>query len=611
MSAAVAQQPQVEEPQWFTHKYGVKISRPLTACQLEMFCFLHHWPTDRGGIGRYRHFKTFAKMIWPDLDWNPWLADQIRELCNDETAVKEGDTYIKTVAMTGAAGAGKSFSAALFASGWWRCAPDESTVIVCSTQKDMLRKRVWDPISNLHVSAVDPRSKKTHQVGRLIDSRTKIVWDDGTRSDDKHGIFGLAVASGETLKAVQHIKGIHADRVMVVVDEAEATPEAILETIPNLRKGCREFIIIVLGNSVSRVDPHGTVCAPRDGWPSVSVEDTEWPTKGVPRWQIPPGVCLHFDGTKSPNVVNRRTIYPYLYSWENHLAATNDPEFQNTMGYWQHDRGFWPPEGLADTLFTDAMIEKYNGTGKFEFVSFSTPIAFLDPAFGGDDCKLLFGKMGDIGRGLIGVMITEPITIPIKVNSKDEVDYQVARRTIEECKKRTVQPMQFGVDAVGTGRGVAAIIAGEWSSSIQRVEGTGAPTDRPASTADGRPAKEVYDRMASELWYSAREILQGSQLCGLYPAAITQLCTRKSGMKGRKYWIEPKDEFKVRLKRSPDDADAVVGICEVARRNGLAFGTPIVRRIDTDWNKQLAEADDLYDDGYQGDGVLDEELELA
>jgi hypothetical protein len=171
--------------------------------------------------------------------------------------------------------------------------------------------------------------------------------------------------------------------------------------------------------------------------------------------------------------------------------------------------------------------------------------------------------------------------------------------------------MQFGVDAVGTGRGVAAIIAGEWSSAIQRFEATGKPTDRPASTADGRPAHEVYDRAASEFWYSTREILQGGQLCGLYPAAITQLCTRKSGMKGRKYWIEDKVEFKMRLKRSPDDADCCVILTEVARRNGLAFGTPIVKRLDSDWNKQLAEADSVHDDAYQSDGILDEELDFA
>lgn len=538
----------------FRHLYGLEADIPLSRVQVEQAAFLIRLPTEKGGLGRYRHFKNFARLIWPDVEWNPWLCDQIRELCSDDSAVVSGDVYIKTVAMTGAAAAGKSFSAGFFAVGWWRCSPMDSAVIVCSTQKDMLKKRVWDPISNFHVTAIDPQTKKFHQVGRLIDSRTKIVWEDSLRSDEKHGIFGLAVAGGETIKAVQEIKGIHANRVMVIVDEAEATPEAIFEAIPNLRKGCREFILVVLGNSVSRMDPHGIICAPKLGWNSVSVDSESWPTKGVPRWQIEPGTCLHFDGTKSPNVLARRTLHPYLYSWEDFLAASNKPDYAQSRAFWQHDRGFWAPEGLADTIFTESMIEKYDGP-EFKFESFSTPIAFLDPAFGGDDCKMLFGTLGNIISGRLAVQITHNITIPISATSKDEIDYQVARRAVAECKKRNVQPRQFGVDAVGTGRGVAAIIAAEWSSEIQRVETTGAPTERPSSTADGRPAKEVYDRLATEFWWSAREILQGGQVRGFYRELIVQLCARTYALKGRKYAIETKEDFKARIKRSPDDAD--------------------------------------------------------
>lgn len=599
-----AQQPQ--ENVRFRHKYGVVADIPLSSLQVEQSCFLSRLPTEKGGLGRYRHFKNMARMIWPEVQWNPWLQDQIRELCNDDTATINGEVYVKCVAMTGCAAAGKSFSAGFFAVNWWRCAPMESCVVVCSTQKDMLKKRVWDPISNFHVTAIDPKTKKLHQVGRLIDSRTKIVWEDALRSDEKHGIFGLAVAGGETIKAVQEIKGIHARRVMVIVDEAEATPEAIFEAIPNLRKGCMEFILVVLGNSVSRMDPHGMICAPQTGWSSVSVDSTSWPTKGIPRWQIEPGMCLHFDGTKSPNVQSRRTLYPFLYSWEDFLAASNKPDYQNSRAFWQHDRGFWAPEGLADTIFTESMIEKYDGE-PFLFQSYSIPVAFLDPAFGGDDCKLLFGTIGNIPRGGLGLQITESVTVPINANSKDEVDYQVARRTIQECKKRNVQPRQFGLDAVGTGRGVAAIIAGEWSAEIQRVESTGAPTERPSSTADGRPAKEVYDRLATEFWWSAREILQGGQIHGFYRDLIVQLCARTYTMKGRKYSMETKEDFKARIKRSPDDADACVGLCEVARRNGLTPATSIAKRKDGDWSSVLAQADKLNEESDEPDAIYDED----
>lgn len=548
----------------YPHAYGVNLGVRLNPLELEQWCFRRRWPPERGGLGRYRHLRNAARYLWPGLEWNPWLERQIAALCDESTALVSGVTYVKAVAMTGCAAAGKTFAAALYASFWWRLAPHHSAVIFCSTTKEMLRRRVWAPVVSLHMDACDSGGYYD-PVGRLIDSRTKIVAETG---DDLHGMFGIAVAGGETTSAVQHIKGMHCERIAVVIDEAEATPEAIFQTLPNLRKGCREFIVIALGNSVSHLDAHGLCCQPAAGWTSVSIEDESWPTRGVSKWQIEPGICLHFDGRKSPNVLAGETLYPYLYSWEDHRAALARPDYAASMAYWSHDRGFWPPEGLADRLFTEQMIEKYNGMGRFEWRSRRTPLAFLDPAFGGDECKLVFGAMGDTPEGRLALEVTEAVTLNLRVDSKDELDYQVARRAIAECKKRGVNPRQFGCDAVGTGRGVHAIIAGEWSPEVQRVEATVMPTLRPSSTADGRPAKEVYDRMATELWWSAREALQAGQLRGLYRDAVVQLCSRLYAMQGRKYRIETKAEFKLRLGRSPDDADCFVAGTQVLTPNG-------------------------------------------
>lgn len=581
-------------PQLVPHRYNIAVAARLDDLALEAYCFHKGHKTEDGGLGRYRHFKNWSRQVWPTVEWNPWLCDQMQAFCDDESAVTAGKTRTKTVAFTGAAAAGKTYSAAFFASAWWRVDPSVTTVIICSTTKEMLRKRTWAPVSWFWSEAVDPIRKVKAPIGHMIDSRTKLLYKKG---DDLHGIFGIAVGEGETQKAVQNIKGMHSERMMVVVDEAEATPEAIFEAIANLRKGCSEFILVVLGNSVSRLDAHGQICEPANGWNSISVESTEWATKGVPKWQIEPGICLHFDGTKSPNVKARCTKYHYLYSWENYLSAQQRPDYMQSMVFWQHDRGFWPPEGLSDRLFTEQMVEKYDGQGKFEFLGDAVPIASLDPAFGGDECKLLIGRLGGVSGGRKAIQIDEHITIPIPAISKDEIDYVVARKTIAELKQRNIQPHQFGTNATGTGRGVHAIIAGEWSPQIHRIEDIGQCTDRPSSTADGRPAKEVYDRAATESWFSAREILQSSQLKGLYRDAIVQLCSRVYGYLGRKYRIEPKDEFKARLGRSSDDADCVILLCEVARRNGLVIATPVAKRADKDWDEEVKASESIYEDG--------------
>lgn len=565
--------------------YKFTTTQALSATQLEAACYLEAWPRENGGLGRYGHLRNYIALTWPGVEWNPWLE---RQMNGYATAVKPSRTAtVGSIAMTGGAAAGKSFSAALFGSAWWRFAPHESTVLLCSTTKEMLRRRIWSHIPALFYDAVN------EPMGHLIESRTKILAEPG---DEIHAIIGIAVAEGDTQKAIQNIKGIHAKRILVIIDEGEATPEAIFATIPNLRKGCKELLVVTLGNSVSMTDPHGRVCHPKNGWNSVGIETEEWDTAGVLEWQIPPGKCLHFDGFKSPNVKLGWTKYPYLYSFEDFQAANERPDYANTVGYWSHDRGFWPPNGVSDQLFTETLIKKYEATAGCQFTSYRIPVAFLDPAFGGDDCKLILGSVGDVD-GKMTLRIDRPMTIPITSASKDEIDYEVARAAIAHCKSAGVHPEHFGVDAVGTGRGVAAIIAGEWSPKIIRHETTQAPTDRPSSTADGRPSKEVYDRYATETWFLAREVVQGNQVRGLYPEAVRQLCERRYEMKARKYSIETKAKFKARIGRSPDDADAVIGLIEVARKAGLRADTVAARMGQRGRETFQKTASEIYNDG--------------
>jgi hypothetical protein len=95
----------------------------------------------------------------------------------------------------------------------------------------------------------------------------------------------------------------------------------------------------------------------------------------------------------------------------------------------------------------------------------------------------------------------------------------------------------------------------------------------------------------SELWFATRDFIQAGQLKGIDDQACSQLTTRRYTHKSRKYSIEPKDEYKKRVGRSPDHADCVVGIVEVARRNG-ASAAPYIPRPP----EELSEGQDIYGD---------------
>ena len=293
--------------------------------------------------------------------------------------------------------------------------------------------------------------------------------------------------------------------------------------------------------------------------------------------------------------MGRRTLWPFLYTYENYLRSRNR---HKSLNYWSQDRGFWAESGILNTILSEVMIDKYGARESFVFNSYSTPIAFLDPAFGGDQCVARFGFMGDVEGGKVGILLTDTVVIEAEADSKDEVDYQIARRFIDECARRTVGPENAGIDATGIGRGVYAITASEWSQRVNRVEFGGGASDLPASADDPRPAKQVYDRKVTELWYSVRELVMAGQLRGMQTAEIVQFCTREYKRLGRLIRIDTKDECKAKLGRSPDNADAVSGLCHVARINGLVAASEITARSTTSWEKMAKENQETIQENY-------------
>jgi hypothetical protein len=390
--------------------------------------------------------------------------------------------------------------------------------------------------------------------------------------------------------------------MLLVVDEAETTPPAIFETLTNLRKGCMEFILLTIGNSVSPLDPHGQICEPVDGWDSVNVDSEEWPTAGVANWNIDPGYCMHFDGARSPNVVAEKTKWPFLYSRENWIKANENPDYLNSLGYWSHERGWWPPEGTINRIMSPQIIVKNNARGRFTWISRRDPCAFIDPAFGGDGAILQFGDTGLIetdSGAREALQLTEYIEVSPKVTSPNEVDYQIAERCIEECKKRGVRPVRFGSDATGTGRGVAGIIAQKWSMDVIRVEFGMKPTMRITSITDMRPAVDMFGDFVSEMWWAVREFTSAGLIRGFYDEAITQFTSREYVLiAGRKIKMMDKRKTKDRIGKSPDHADSVAGLLEVARRNGLSLSKGGQGTISATWKRIVKRASNVYQGGY-------------
>lgn len=584
----------------YRHKYNIILDQIIRdEFTLHQIAFHRNMTEEKGGLGRFGHFKAISDFMCPSVIWNQWTERAIQSLCDDTYALKIGNLIHRYVTWMGCAAAGKTYDAVLYAYNWWGIDPRNSICLLTTTSAKMARRRMWGPMQEFF-------NKSPRKPGHIVDSKSTI---QAVQGDDKHSISVIAVEKGETAKAVARIQGQHAPRILVVIDEATDTPIAIVKACENLKKACQDFTLLMIGNPKGYMDPLGKSGEPKGGWSSVSVEEDQWLTKE--------GICLHFDGHKSPNVLAGETLYPFLYTYEDYLI-NKGKRGVDTLESWQFDRGFPAPEGVTNTVMTYQMVEKYGGREKFNWYQKATPIAALDPAFGGDRCVLKFGLLGDyteksvmgdeIQSTKLGLQITETIEIQPQAKSDHEMEYQIAWRVKIECEKRGVIPKHFGCDATGTGRGVFAVLAHEWSSDIHRVEFGGTPSERPASEEDPRPSRDVYDRRVTELWFFCREVLKSGQLKGLSDDDVLEFSFRQYEHEDKKIKLETKADCKLRLEQSPDHADAVAVLCEVARQHGLNAGGEIKSRSNKDALAKAREFGSLYDNDQ--DDTEEKETEL-
>ncbi|MFY7752552.1 MAG: hypothetical protein ACOVQU_12225, partial [Exiguobacterium acetylicum] len=217
---------QVSENPLIDHKYGIRSPVKIPDLELELYAFRNRLQPNEGGLGTFEHFQNATKMLWPKMSWNPWLEAQVESLCEHDY-----------VGWAGCGASGKTFGATLFATVWWLANPAKSTVVLTSTTAKMIRKRMWANLQDLV-------RKSRGFPGNMVDSKMAL---QAVKGDDRHSISAIAVAEGNTSKAVANIQGIHAERVMVIIDEATDTPEAAFEACTNLSKGCREFKMLVIG----------------------------------------------------------------------------------------------------------------------------------------------------------------------------------------------------------------------------------------------------------------------------------------------------------------------------------------------------------------------------
>ena len=524
------------------------------------------------GLANHESNKAKEYYFWRLCDelWNhdelpeplmvkhPWAESMIQAVIQN-----------KYVSIGGAASSGKSHTMAAWGILNWLAAPRDTLVLLTSTTLREARKRIWGSVISLLTVLEGAPFKIRDSIGNVA-----YVNENGTLIE-KAGLSLIAAERSKTREAVGKFIGIKQKNVILIADELSELSTAILQAgLSNLSKN-PSFSLVGLSNPASRWDAFGEWSEPAKGWDSIdpNIEET-WKTK----WG---GLYKRYDGERSPNILAGETVYPWLPT-EEKIEEDKALLGQESRGYYRMVRAVFFDSDETDGVYTDVELVKSGAMSTIEWQGTPTPIAGCDPAFtnGGDRTILYTGYVGYNISGQFVCQLGEAISLSDDATNKAVPrSYQIVQQIKDECKKRNITPSNLGIDSTGAGSPLADILAAEFGDDILRVSFGGKASDKRVSTNSKLVGNELYVNRVTELWFVGKEFCRTKQLFGITNELAQEVVGRKYDMvKGStlRMKLESKPEYKNRLGKSPDLADAAFICIDVARqRHGLVAVEPL------------------------------------
>ena len=553
------------------------------------------------GKGLPHHYEQMRRIIWPELDgehngqrWHVLIRNEI--LKN------------KVTVLMGPGSSGKTHSPAWIYLCEYFVFPEETCVLVSSTDMRGLRLRVWGELTSLWERAVQ---RFDFLAGHLIDSRVAITTDKIENADEggledrrvrdmRKGIIGIPTVQNGKQIGLGKWAGIKQKRVRLIADEAQFMGPSFLSAFANLNKN-EDFRACVLGNPCDMIDPLGRAAEPIDGW-DAHMEPTKtevWKTRFMN------GTCVNLIGTDSPNFdypPDQPTRFKYLISKEK-IADTLSFFPKDSVEYYSQCVGAMKIGTLSRRVLTRKLCEQALSDVCFWESSTRTRIYAVDAAYGGDRCVGGWGEFGMCLDGKVRLLIHPPVIIPISVRSEKEPEYQIAEFVRRECEGNSILPQNMYHDATGRGS-LGTALARVWSAECNPVEFGGQPSERPVSMDHYindpktrvrrlKLCQEHYVKFVTELWFSVRYAIEADQLRGMTEKVMEEGCMREwDRTKDDKIELETKLDMKERVGRSPDLMDWLSIICEGARRRGFLISklaNESVENSNYEWMRDLNE----------------------
>lgn len=403
-------------------------------------------------------------------------------------------------------GVGKSFDAGGVVIPWWMDVHPAGSARVVSTapSQTQVEAILWNEISQAHAQA-GIKGRITH--GQVP------MWKVGSE------IYGFGRKPADLVnedQARQAFQGIHADYVLVVLDEACGVPGWLWEAVDSLvtNDECR---VLAIGNPDDPLSYFNTVCQDGSGWNVITVSAFDSP---------------NFTGEEVPESVKAKLV---SRTW-----------VEERRQRWGEDSPLWRSKVLGEFPIdsTDGVVPVSWATGCWQPLTdtATTPNELGVDVGAGGDASVIVHRLGSRLR----VVHTDHHPDTMKTTG------EVVRLILETGATRVK------VDVIGIGQGVVDRLR-----ELKREGRLGKEVSIiPVNVGETSTDTARFPKLRDELWWVvAREMSEGRawDLSEMPEELLIELTAPKYKIDSAgRIKVESKDETKRRLGRSPDTADAAI-----------------------------------------------------
>ena len=528
-----------------------------------------------------------AALIWPRhlFDTRPQFTKDIFK------AIVEDNQLL----IPGANGTSKSYATTAFMYLDWRRDPEYTMIKMAAVNEEHLKRTLMAQVKQFHLASAIPMKQK------ITDNELYF----GVEGLPDMGIAGVLLPQGaegtgrirgykpKPLRKTMHPRFGYSSRVRFFGDEGQIYRMSVFKDFGSMQSamvGPDPVKIVITYNPDSTDRPVVKKAMPPQGY---IIEDLEelYRYRSKEGWSV-----LRLDASKCENVVQRKTVYPGLQSFEGFMKFVQGGG-DTSADYFEKARGFPPIKGAVNIVIPSTGPQEYRGEAIF--IEPPEIYATVDCAYQGEDGAVLTlaryglasGWIRENGEKNVFMDYLKPTErkpryllqydqqIPL-INRDDTVS--LGEEIIEKCKTLKIKPENVGIDGTGNGFGTYSHLKNYW----KKADGTKAEvcfiqwgrkaTEKKILNEDQAPASSVYDTIISEMWFTVRRWLESG--CIIISPMIPhsplnqQLTNRRfARVRGALMHVESKPEYKSRGNSSPDEADSFIMIPYVIRHTHLVL----------------------------------------